>query len=318
MSNGSEAFSVWVGDLDSYVSLSAIEAANDLEDAAKALEHELDSIGEIKLLSSKAITARILSERGITPAEWRWARHEADRALMSVDQDNALERHFLKALLSIGKPYAISRYSKWENIPYASALTAALPHGMRALLEQFLLGEGIALTSSDKKWLASVLKDAQVKTGSVAYDRAGLIKAAIQKFADRNSIRVNSAPLKKDSTRVILSLARLHFSVSEIMFGSFAEVGELFKRYEISRSQALKEDSGSVSSDARRIPRWSLRFRHPLTFLLPFTQRHTLARVVEHESKAYETDRTVLLNELALAHCGVLLMRRDARASKKT
>ncbi|XAZ21242.1 hypothetical protein LVY75_04680 (plasmid) [Sinorhizobium sp. B11] len=313
MSQSFDSDSFWVSDVDGYVSPSAIQAANEREEEERLLNEELEAIGDVKLLSLKSIGARILNARGVSPAEWRWALHEADTALSGEHQWPDTERPFLKSLLSMGKAYAISRYSKWEDLPYSSAITATLTHGLRALLEQYLSGEGVKVNTAQRVWLASVLKEAGSKPFLVAYDRTGILRTAIHTLADSPG-NPGAAALSRDSTRAILSLARLHYSIVEIGVGSLEELRSLEKLYETARSHLPEQDTGRSQPGKGHIKNWPLRHLHPLTYLFPFSVRHTIDRALRHESITTDVpDRSILLNELALARCGILLMRREAR-----
>ncbi|NKL44817.1 hypothetical protein GFL57_28240 [Rhizobium leguminosarum bv. viciae] len=313
MSQSFDSDRFWVSDIDGYVSPSAIQADNEREEQERFLNEELEAIGDIKLLSRKSITARALNARGVSPEEWRWALHEADTALSGEDQWPDSERPFLKSLFSMGKGYAISRYSKWEDITYSSAITATLTHGFRALLEQYLSGESVKVSAAQRVWLASALKEAESKSGLVAYDRTDILRTAIHKLADSPG-NPGAVALNRERTRALLSLARLHYSIGEISVGSLTELRSLETLYATARSHALEQNTGRSTPGERHIKNWTLRHLHPLTYLFPFSIRHAIDRALRHGSLTVDApERLVLLNELAVARCGILLMRREAR-----
>jgi hypothetical protein len=316
MSQGFDSDSFWVSDIDGYVSLSAIQAANEWEEQSRFVDEQLEAIGEIKLLSMKSISAHELNARGVTVEEWRWALHEANASLAGSYLWHETERPFLRALISMGKAYAINRYSRWENVPHSSVITATLPFGLRALLNQYLTGEGVKAPAQGSWWW-SVLNEAAQKSDLVAYDRTGVLRTAIYALATAPG-NPGSGALGRESTRTLLSLARLHYSVGEINVGSLEEIRSLEKLYLVARSNASNHEDGRVSTGEKCIKNWTLRHLHPLTYLFPYAVRHALKRALGHGALTPDApDREILLNELALARCGILLMRREARKRRQ-
>lgn len=68
--SGGDDLLVWVGDLDNYVNIDAINRANQREEEEAALRQELREIGELRLLDGKATSAKDLFDRNIAPSEW--------------------------------------------------------------------------------------------------------------------------------------------------------------------------------------------------------------------------------------------------------
>ena len=143
----SGALTFWVGDLDRYISIDKFEGEAEIEceDEQAILELELVEIGEIRLLAGKATSAKQLNHKDITPSDWRHAVHQAEMAISS--EPNAILDHstygrdstegcFVRAMLKLGRSYAVARYARWERVDYPSAITATLPHGIKALVNQ--------------------------------------------------------------------------------------------------------------------------------------------------------------------------------------
>lgn len=105
--------------------------------------------------------------------------------------------------------------------------------------------------------------------------------------------------------RVILSLARLYFSTIELKINSLENLKFLMQSYEEDRMVAMEEDS-RITTNGRFIKSWGLRHMRPLLDLYPYVIRHSFKRALVHESKDF--DHTMLVNELALAHCGIMRM----------
>lgn len=134
---------VWVGDLDDYMYYQ-FDSDDEHEDQKELLEiDEIGEIGELQLLAGKTISERQLYQKSISPSEWRHALHQAEMTIgfgslrahqnAGEDTDSSVIR-FLKGMLDLGRPYAVARYARWEHLDYPSALTATLPHGIRALV----------------------------------------------------------------------------------------------------------------------------------------------------------------------------------------
>jgi hypothetical protein len=137
--NGSSA---WVGDLDRCVGY-GFDLPNARGFDRELREFELDEVGDLQLLDGKAISARQLNKKSISPSEWRLAVHQSEMTIgfdstavfqaLGQGTDSPLTR-FVKGMLDLGRPYAIARYARWERLDYPSALTATLPYGIRALV----------------------------------------------------------------------------------------------------------------------------------------------------------------------------------------
>jgi hypothetical protein len=319
VSNYISDMKIWVGDLDGYINIDEIDRANEEAREARHLQAELDEIGGIPLLAGKGISAHVLDAKGITPSDWRWATHQAEHSLHDHQRWVDLERSLVKGLLSLGKPYALSRYSRWERIAYASALTATLPLGFKALLEQYLIGESIAFGPKHKEWIRSAVGMAEKTTDITAYERTGMIQSAIHQVA--YDARGPSGPtnLSREGTRMILSLARLHFSMLEMNVRSLPEIQSLDNMYEAARSNVRSSADEHQLVVGRCVRNWQLRHLHPLTHLFPYAIRHAIARGIQHHAVVSENpDRAVAVNELALAHCGILRMRQTAKTKAKS
>lgn len=314
MSNDS-GMNIWVSDLDGYINIDAINRENAEENRILALENDLDELGEILLFSDKSISVRSLNERGISPQEWRWAVHESENALHDHQDWGYLEADFIKDLLNLGRRYAVARYASWEGIYYQTALTATFKHGFRALLDQFLIAEKVFEADDQRRNIHSSVRLANAETHLTAYHRTAIVQSAIHRSAD------DAAPsghllLDKGRMRNILSLARLHYCVDEIKGQSLSKLNKLDHMYENAR--LLAQSGGECASPvgAQKIQNWELRHLHPLIFLYPYSIRHSLRRAKDHFTATnIRTSRSIVVNELSLARCGILLMRKNANTS---
>lgn len=316
MSNDS-GMRLWVGDLDGYINIEAINRANEREAEEELLRAELDEVGDIALLAGRSISAHALNSRGVTPSEWRWAIHQAESTLRDPPDAKDIERNLVRALLSLGRPYAIARFAKWENIPHPSALAASLPYGLKALLAQFLVSEGLQRGRKQGELIRTVFKAATELASDIAYRRTGMIQSAIHKAACDAHGPNGSMGLNAEGIRTMLSLTRLHFAVAELNVGSFRELRELDERYEVARAYERTGVDEHPPLIGRHIPAWRLRHIRPLSYLFPFSIRHAIARGAEQmEWPADRQTRSIAVNELALAHCGIVLMRRSAKGRR--
>ena len=300
---------IWVGDLDDYVDIGAINDEWSREEEARERRADFNAIGELALFDGKAVSADLLEQRGVEPGEWQWALRQAGTALNPYSSNQELEALLVRALLSLGRRYAIIRYARWEGAPIPSAQTASLPLGLKALLYQYLSGQGIRKPQQYNKQIEDVLQAAASLKDGTAYRRAGMVQSLLHEIARRDAEHATAKPLDREATRLILSLSRLHFSVAEIQLNSFTALSELSAAY----SKARKAEETLRHSTSRRFIRnWRLRHLRPLTELFPIAIRYGLERGISHFGLNKELTHEAALNELALAHCGVLLMRRTA------
>jgi hypothetical protein len=316
--------SFWVGDLDSYLNMDAIYAQEQrwAKEEAKhlATQREVNEIGDLPLLAGKYTSAANLNSKGITPADWRHALHFAEMTLgrdfgtppdQREPERSVLECRFLLAMLDLGRLYAVARYAKKERLDYPSAITATLPHGIRALLNQFVASEGIERSSKTAESIRFALNRG-TDGGNSAYHRTGYVQSALHSIANDALNHLGSQALDRERTRVILSLTRLHFCVLELRQPSIAKLRQLAAAYSVDR-----KNLGVAANNATLKRRWSraLRLQHiqPLLYFDPYAIRNGLARAAEVEVLG----RAEAVNELALAHCGVLRMRRAGRERTK-
>jgi len=126
---------IWVSDLDGFVYADDFKTKNE--------PAEILNSGDIALFNGKAVSANLLEEKGIDTLQWRWAMHQAKRRLPYFGSSQEIEQDLVRALILLCRPYAIARYAKWERVDFPSALTASLPLGLKALLSQYLSGQGL-------------------------------------------------------------------------------------------------------------------------------------------------------------------------------
>jgi hypothetical protein len=313
--------SVWVGDLDRFISIDFDQDdEQELLDAEQELlDAELDEIGELQLLAGKAISARQLVENKISPSEWRHALHQSEMTIgfrtLNVRQntreytDSPVSR-FLRGMLDLGRLYAIARYARLEHLDYPSALTATVPHGIRALVNQLLASEGITRTREVDASIRTALKPCE-KGDVTAYLQTGILQKALHQIANNTPNHPGGTELNRNRMRTILSLARLYFSTVELKVTSIEELRSLLRNYEIERVIAQLGDV-RITTNGRLIRSWRLRHIQPLVNFYPYSIRHGLVRVLAHELAYF--DRTALVNELALANCGIIRMRAAGKA----
>lgn len=310
MSNGGEL--VWVSDIDGYIDIDAINHSHELEQKELQLQAELEEIGTIRLLAGKMLSADALNARGISPAEWRWALHEAERALHEDQGLDGAGARFVRQLISLGQRYAVGRYAKWERLSYEAALISTLPLGFRALLDFFLRAAGLSECSGKGSILPEALKAASSTPGMTAYERTGLIQSAIHEIAREAFGPSGHQRLDRESMRTLLSLARLHFSAAELKaIGGLDDLRDLDQLYATARRDLEDESLRAPPVGGRRIKNWRSRHLYPLPHLFPYSVRYALARALQEPGgNQASPERSVLVNELALAQASLRLMRR--------
>jgi hypothetical protein len=151
------AMMIWVSDLDDYIDVDAINRANQEEAEQDQLDHELEEIGDLQLLPGRRTSARQLNWKGVSPSDWRHAVHKAEMTIGTESFGGfgqtgicakSPESRFVRLMFDLGRSYAVARYARWERLDYPSAVTATLPHGMRALINQFLSFEAASRSPS--------------------------------------------------------------------------------------------------------------------------------------------------------------------------
>lgn len=305
---------IWVGDLDGYINIDATSYANELEEEQDILDDSLDGVGDIVLLAGQTISARELMVRGVAPPQWRWAQHEAERYILKAKTTDEIETAFLKAVITSGRRYAVARYACLERLSYDSAITATFPHGIRALLYQYMVGEPSLADISQRKAIQRALHQAASTSGITAYERTALVRDCLHEQARVAAGSGGHLQLNKDSIRNILSLCRLHFSILECHVQSTSKLDELVRLYDLARVTTAKQRGQDKTITGKYIRNWKLQHLHPLIFFYPFCIRNSLARLTFQNARAMTSfDHITAVNELALVLCGINLMRAGAK-----
>ncbi|MCF8208114.1 MAG: hypothetical protein K9K38_01720 [Rhodoferax sp.] len=132
---------IWVGDLDSYISIDFRDERYDkcIEDE---IYEEIDeifigSIDNIELLGDELVEPIWLVNKNISHSEWNFEVYRAKRYLREEKSWERLEPLLIKSFIYEGCKYAVRRYAKDENIPVNEAIIATLPNGLQALLSRF-------------------------------------------------------------------------------------------------------------------------------------------------------------------------------------
>lgn len=313
---------VWVSDLDDYINIAYLSQDYERtgeeqawEAKQEALEIEIDELGDISLFSGKSISYRAIYSRGVTLEEWRWTKHRAETTLIHAQSPAEIEAAFLKAILSLGRRYAIARYARLEALSFSSAITATFSHGIRALLYQFMVREKLLQGDSCRHSIQRALHLAASSSERIAYDKVGVVQKALHDIAKDVGGANAAQQLDKEAMREILALLRLHFSVGEARVRSASELIAVYNRYEKMRIETQGRIGDGVVATGRRIWNWKMRFMHPLMFYYPYSIRNSLGRFLAQSAESSSPlTLTIATNELCLADCGMHLMK---EASKK-
>lgn len=320
-----DSVSIWVSDLDAYISVGGSYDDDAEADAHDRLMDELKIADNTVLLTGESRSAwDLYHDDGITPANWRDAVHQARMAITSepghgpgADSTPPPEHRFIDAMLNLGRRYAVTRYARSEGLDASSAVTATLSHGIRALLRQYLIAEGLPFTFETSDRIRAALASGPAsgpkggrfgsEVGS-AYRRTGAMQAALHALADETPGHRGGRALDRDRTREILSLTRLYFSCVELRLSSLLELRSLLQTYEADRN-SLGHRPNMLGSNGRNIKSWRLRHIRCLLDFYPYAIRRGLLR----GAAAAVPTTDALVNELAIAHLGVERMRKNAR-----
>lgn len=294
--------------LDSWIYLDAINDENEREWKEEQRSIEFDNLGSIELLAGKRLSSSSLIGSELQPEDWDWAIHESKKAFDGIREEE-IEKQLLTSLLAIGRAYSIARYASWEKLSHPSCLVASLPLGLNALINQYLISQSLHTVEKRAILLRDHLYQANRQTDEIAYIKTRRIQQLIHGLEAMQNANGKTVVLDREATRSILSLTRLHFSVSELRLGSFLGWTELSERYDAAQKLAA---SGALAHHGlgRAIPNWPSRHLRPLVDFFPIAARNSLDRAKLHAATGQKVSRSVAVNELALAKCGILLMRR--------
>lgn len=311
MSNVANFEKIYVGDLDAYISIDGINAANIREEEDGASHALYEQMGSIELLAGKSLSPFSLNRRHISPADWQWELYRARRYLRGLHSWRSLEPLLLRHLLSSGRAYAVRRYAKAERISFAAAMTAALPHGMQALMSQFLAQHGLCPSREQSHRLSAAWRTATAAEDLTAYSKTGRMRLEIVAIAEDAWGRDGATGLSREATRQILSLTRLHFSVAEMKNGGFSKFSRIEALYDAERSHFLELESSPGFTGIRN---WRQRHLRSLLFYYPFAFRQAVARGRRQAVLDCDRDLSVhVTHEIALSNFAMTGIQRSKR-----
>lgn len=318
MSNLYSSISIYVRELDRYITIGSDPYEDNRwmeeQDNETEMRERLKLLDPIELFSGQSLTFTRLWDSGISPEHWQWGHYEADRYLRHYISWRKLEPLLVRQLHSLGRAYAIRRYARRERVPTVAAMAAALPHGVKAVLYEYFASEGLQEVRDLGQRINLILDKCSVDPALTAYSRTASVQAEIHAIA--TEVWGPSGPLMlgRKTTRDILSLTRLHFSVAETKCNELAAFTRLCQQYDDERKRLSKTGPGFIHPFARFIPNWHLQHVRPLTAFYPISIRDTFCRGNKHlELKGSSAPRNVIVNELALAYCSTSLIDERAR-----
>ncbi len=167
------------------------------------------------------------------------------------------------------------------------------------------------LSRSKKGVIQRALLDAMANRSLTAYDRTGIVRAQLHQLANADVGSDAYLSLSREGMRTVLSLCRLYFSVIECRALSTSDLIHLKKRYDLARK--TRESNPHHARTGKFIQNWQIRHLQPLLYFYPFAFRNALDRAVRQATEhSGPFDRAAVVNELALAECGILLMKNAA------
>lgn len=322
MSNTGNFDSIYIRELDAFVSIHGDDDSHE-EQLAAAWDSQFK---DIDLLDGSFIRPHLLQDAlGLSPQDWQWALYRADKQLGgSSNRPEQLESQLVKALLAEGRAYAIRRYARKENLPIDSAMTASLPYGITALLYRFFTESGLSLSRQHRLCLKEAFEQGQEfeqdldAPAMLAYDRTTQVQDAIHRIAADIQGPLGPKHLDREKMRRILSLVRLHFSVSESKKKRFMALINLDQAYAKRRQQAGAPAVLLQRPNARFIRGWQQQHLWPITYYYPVSIRQSFERVTHFMAQARRTlVPTIAVNELALAYASLQAAREHRRARCK-
>lgn len=320
MSNSSDygSLSIYVRELGGSVSIDLNPYADSEWEEEQRERGEriarLESPGSIPLFAGSSLSYIELDKRGISPEHWQWGAYQAERYLRHYDSWLRLEPLFVRQLHSVGRSYAIRRYAKFERLPIAAAMTAALPHGASALLHEYFVSEGLQSAPALSQRIYAILRRGLENPDATAYSKTTCVQAEIHAIATEAWGGSADMTLSRRKTRQILALSRLHFSVAESKGSSLRKLAQLEEMYATERERLCRDGPAYLHPFARFIRNWHVQHVWALTAYYPISIRHAFDRGNRHlKMNSGNAERELTVNELALVFCSTSKIEQTAR-----
>ncbi len=295
---------IWIGDLDSYISIDEINYWNRKEEEEQT-EHELyESTNDIYLLGGTTVKPPWLKDKKISISDWEFEIYRARCRLQEKKLWRNLEPLLVNAIISEGRNYAVRRYAKSENIPINTALTATIQNGIQALISKFYIQHQIAIGQDIWQNLTIKIQDFENLTHITAYDKTTLIRNTI--FDSIYKEHQHPTKLKLNELRILLSAIRLYYSYREIRVSKFSYLKKIENKYKIEKEKHTQENNDKYNLRTGNIKNWKIRHLRSLLYYYPYEFRNTIDRgQLESEMTTSKQISEAAVNELALLYCAI-------------
>lgn len=201
---------------------------------------------------------------------------ELSKTIFPLKSRTDVQTKTVHKVLQYGSNIAVRRYGRAEKLPKRYQLLAKNAECISFLLHDFFLRvENITLTQDLNKRIISIVNELRKKDeNKLAYERVGELRQFIYYEVDLAKGKGQSALCGREEMRVLLSTARLHLCLNELLKHHTLDITSLHKRYLSSIAIEFAMPSSSTQVGKRSIYRWRLRHLRPLLYYFPLELRH--------------------------------------------
>lgn len=210
----------------------------------------------------------------------------------------AVEQKIVREFIQYGINIAIRRYGRIEKLPRRYQLMAQNQDCLLMLLRDFFVRvEQITITPEMDQRFVSIINTLQKKNDrEIAYERVGELRNYIHHEVNLMKGEGHALLCDREEMRILLSTARLHLSINELVKHHSLDLIALQKRYISMAAIEANMPTPNTLPGKKNIQRWRLRHYRSLLYYFPIEVRRALMVYMQRQG-SFACRDTYSINE---------------------
>lgn len=237
---------------------------------------------------------------------------ELSKAIYPLRNKSDVQKKTVRKLLQYGSNIAIWRYGQAESLPRRYQLLTKNAECIMFLLHDFFLRvEKIALTLELNNRITFIVNELKKKDESkIAYQRIGELRQFICREVDLAKGIGQSSLCDREEMRLLLSTARLHLCLNELIKHYTFDITSLQKRYISAVAIEAALPSSNPQTGKKNIFRWRLRHLRSLLYYFPLEIRQIIMDFMQNNNMFSDYEISLIdYKESLIKHCGKCVER---------
>lgn len=232
---------------------------------------------------------------------------ELSKAIYPLRNKTDVQTKTVRKLLQYGSNIAVWRYGQAESLPRRYQLLTRNVECITFLLHDFFLRvEKIALTLELNNRITFIVNELKKKDESkIAYQRIGELRQFICCEVDLAKGIGQSSLCDREEMRLLLSTARLHLCLNELLKHHTFDITSLQKRYISAVAIEAALPSSNPRTGKKNIYRWRLRHFRSLLYYFPLEIRKVIMDFMQNNNIFSDCEISLIdYKNSLIEHCG--------------